>query len=288
MGAKRIALVTDSTSDIPPDLLEQYSIFVQPHVIIWGEQQYRDRVDLQPEEFYRRLRSEKTIPTTSQASAEDFTAMFQRAIQGGAEAIVVIVVNSKFSGAYQSASQAAAGASVPVFVYDSRAVTMGLGWQVLAAARARESGGDAANMLAAADSVRQRVQLYIALDTLEYVYRGGRIGNASRLIGALLNIKPLLYVDHQTGVVEPAGRSMTRRKSIDLLYNNFFAQVGSTDHLHLAVLHGGAAAEAGELLERVRNDFRPVELLTNITCPVLGINTGPQALALCGYSDGSN
>lgn len=290
MGHKRIAIVTDSTCDIPADLIEEYGILVQAHTIIWNGQQYRDRVDLQPDEFYRRLSTDPVMPTTSQATGVDFHARYQQACEHGAEEIVAIVVNSKFSGAYQSALQGMENISVPVHVYDSRAASMGLGWQVLAAARAYVAGGGAAEILAAADAVRQRVQLLICLDTLEYVYRGGRIGNASRLLGTALGIKPLIYIDHERGIVEPGGMAMTRRKGLRLLFDRFFA---SMDHcasrlhagLRVAVLHGDAPREAAELLERVREERHPEELLTNITCPALGINTGPQAIALCGYCE---
>jgi DegV family protein with EDD domain len=281
----RIEIVTDSTCDIPLPLVEQYAIIVQPHVVIWGERQYRDRVDLQPEEFYRLLRTEKTMPTTSQASAQDFAGVFRQARERGAEAVVAILVSGALSGAIQSAQMAAAEAGIPVTIHDSRGATMSLGWQVLAAARAREAGGGVAEMLAAAERVRQRVQLYICLDTLEYVYRGGRIGNARRLVGAMLNIKPLIYINHEAGIVEAGGMAMTRRKGLEMLYQKFFSLVDSSGPLHVAVMHGDAARDAAEMCERVRRDHHPAELLTNITGPALGINTGPKAIALCGYSE---
>ncbi len=284
MASQRIALITDSTCDIPPNLIEQYSILVQPHVLIWNGQQYRDRVDLQPEEFYRRLQAESVLPTTAQASVQDFAAIFQRARDQGAEEIVAVLVNSGFSGAIQSARKAAEESPIPVHIHDSRGATMSLGWQVLAAARAREQGGNAADMVAAAETVRRRVQLYIGLDTLEYVARGGRIGRARRLLGSMLNIKPLIFVNHEVGIVEPGGMALTRGKMLELLYKKFFSLVTVDLPMRIAVLHGDAARDAAEMIERIRREFHPLELLTNITCPALGINTGPHAIALCGYS----
>jgi DegV family protein with EDD domain len=285
MDQSHIAILTDSTCDIPPDLIEEFSIQVQPHVVIWNGQQFRDRVDMPPEEFYRRLGEEKSLPTTSQATVQDFITAFRRAYENGAKYIVAILVNSGFSGAIHSAQQAVEASPIPVYIHDSRGATMGLGWQVLAAARKRACGGNVEDILDAAEQVRRRMQLYICLDTLEYVYRGGRIGNARRMVGTMLNIKPLIQVDHEKGIVEPAGMALTRRKAIDLLYSSFFASVGSLRRLHVAVMHGDAAADAAALLERVKTDFHPLELLTNITCPTLGINTGPRALALCGYAE---
>lgn len=282
---RSIALLTDSTCDIPQTLIDEYAITVLPHIVIWDQQEYLDRVDLQPAEFYQRLRASKRLPTTSQASVQSFADAFEQARAGGAEAVVAILINNRFSGAQQSARQAVEEARLPVYIHDSRNVTMGLGWQVLAAARARDTGGDVADILAAASRVSKRVQLYITLDTLDYVARGGRIGNASRMVGAMLNIKPVIYVDPQTGLVEPSGMAMTRHKAVDMLYHKFFSLMDGQGSTHVAVLHGDAAEEAATLYERVAREQAPAEMLTNITGPVLGINTGPQALALCGYSE---
>ena len=137
--------------------------------------------------------------------------------------------------------------------------------------------------MAAAELVRERVQLFICLDTLEYVYRGGRIGNARRLLGTMLKVKPILTVDHQAGQVEAGGLARTRSRGIEMIYEKFFARMDTTRPLHVAVLHGMAEAEALQLEERVRQEFHPVELFTHLTGPVLGLNTGPRAIALCGY-----
>lgn len=285
MVAKNIQIITDSTCDIPKDLIEQYSILVQPHVLIWNGRSYRDRVDMEPEEFYQRLEVEQALPTTAQASVQDFAHIFQQAYEQGAEEIVALLVNSGFSGAIQSARKAAEEAKLPVHIYDSRGASMSLGWQVLAAARAYERGGDAADMLLAAEAVRKRVQLYICLETLEYVARGGRIGRARKLLGTMLNIKPLIFINHEAGIVEPGGMAMTRHKGLELMFKKFFALMKPGRSMRLAVLHGDAEQDAAEMLERVKREYSPVELLTNITCPALGINTGPQAIALCGYSE---
>jgi DegV family protein with EDD domain len=189
------------------------------------------------------------------------------------------------SGTYQLAKQVGDGMDAPVHVIDSMGPTMSLGWQVLAAARAREAGAALEGMIAAAECVRQTLVQIVCLDTLEYLYRGGRIGSATKFIGSLLDLKPLVQINHRTGLVEPGGRARTRRKSIDMLVELFFEKLDSKKNLHIAVLHGNALAEAQALAERIRQEFAPLELLLNITGPVLGINTGPRALALCGYAD---
>jgi DegV family protein with EDD domain len=283
--ANTTALITDSTYDIPQALIDQYGITVIPQVVVWEDKLYRDRVDLTPEDFYRRLEKDPTWPTTTLPSPADFEKLYRDAISAGAHEIVVMTVSSAMSGTFQLAEQVGQQMDVPVHVVDSKGPTMSLGWQVLAAARIRELGGTATKMIDAAAKVRDKLVQIVCLDTLEYLYRGGRIGNATRFIGSLLDIKPLVQINHKTGLVESAGQARTRKKSIDTLVTRFFEQITPGTLKRIAVLHGNALAEAQALADRIKKDFHPVELLVNITGPVLGIHTGPRALALCGYSE---
>ena len=163
---------------------------------------------------------------------------------------------------------------------------MSLGWQVLAAARCREVGGNALEMITEAAKARLKMVQIVCLNTLEYLQRGGRIGMATRLIGTLLNLKPLVRINHETGLVEASGQARTRKKSIETLEERFFEGIEAGKPLHLAVLHGDALPEAEELAGKIQQEHAPKELLMNITGPVLGIHTGPRALALCGYTEG--
>lgn len=143
-------------------------------------------------------------------------------------------------------------------------------------------------MIQAADEVRRRVALYVSLDTLEYLHKGGRIGGATRFIGSLLNVKPLVYVDHETGRVEAAGQVRTRRRGLDTLYERFFEELGAQEappagKMHIAVMHGDAPQDAQRIITRIEREHPRAELLTDITGPVLGVHTGPRAIALCGY-----
>ena len=284
MSDHRVALITDSTCDIPPRLIERYDIVVVPMHLIWGNETFRDRVDMEPKAFYRRLTEDPEYPTTAQPTPEEFLATYRDVIQAGVEEIVVIAISSEQSGALQSASQAGTMIDHPTHVFDSRSNTMGLGWQVLAAARAREGGAGPSGMIQAADGVRQNLGHYVFLDTMEYLYKGGRIGGATRLIGSLLDIKPLVYVDRDTGRVEAAARIRTRKRGLETLYRRFFEQLGTEDQLHVAVMHGDAPEDAEEIADRIEREYSPEELLVGITGPVLGVHTGPRAIALCGYA----
>ncbi len=285
--AHRTGLVADSTCDIPATLLKRYQILVAPAYIVWGDDFYRDRVEMQPVEFYRRLEEDPVYPTTAHPTPEDFVAAYQALQRQGAEETVVITVSSAMSGTFDSAQQASTQVDLPVYLVDAKGPTMSLGWQTLAAARARDAGGDAEAMVAAAAAARRTMVQYVALDTMEYLQKGGRIGRATQLIGSLLNIKPLVRIDHEAGLVESAGRARTHSRAVDALYETFFAELQpqQDERLHIAVLHGNVPDEAEALADRVRREYAPEELLTNITGPVLGVHTGPRALALCGYKE---
>ena len=283
MSPHPIALITDSTCDIPQNMVEQYNISIIPQIVIWGDEIYRDRIDLLPLDFYHRILEDPILPTTSQPSPETFKQAYQDAIDQGAEEIVIITISSELSGTYQLAKMVADEMPVPVHVVDGKGPTMSLGWQVLAAARAREAGASAAEMVAAADSVRQNMVQILLMDSLEHLLRTGRIGKATQMVGSVLKLKPLVQINHQTGIIEDCGKARTRKKAIDMLVEKFFEQMDTTKPMHITVLHGNALPEAEALAERIQREYTPVELFINITGPVLGINTGPTALDLAGY-----
>jgi DegV family protein with EDD domain len=279
------ALITDSTCDIPQALIDKYGIGIVPLGVVWGDETLRDRVELAPEEFYRRLTKDSRHPSSTQPTPADMEKAFREAIAGGAKEIVMVAISSGMSGTYQLAEQVGRQMEVPVHVVDAKGPTMTVGWQTLAAARVRELGGSALQMVAAAAKARARMVQLVCLDTLEFLHRGGRIGTAKKLIGSLLNLKPIIMVNHQTGTVESLGQERTRKKSIQVFVSRFFEMLGPGKPAHVALLHGDSPDEAGELAERIRGEYAPQELLVNITGPVMGIHTGPRALALCGYTE---
>lgn len=281
----KIALITDSTCDIPKPFLSLYEIQVVPLSIIWGEEQFRDGVDLSAEDFYQRLEKDPILPTTSQPTPQEMVRVYKNAQQGGAEQILIITISSAMCGTFQSAKMAAEQVDIPVHVLDSKANSMSLGWQVLAAARARDEGGSLEDMVKAADKARSTMVYIITLDTLEYLHKGGRIGGASHFIGNLLNLKPQISVDHKTGTVAGGRRSRTRKRALADLFDDFFSTVDSSRPLRVAVLHNAAQAEAEGLAEKIKSAVNPREILISIVSPVLGVHTGPKAVAICGYSE---
>ncbi len=285
MTKHRVALITDSACDIPDSLLELYGIAMVPLYVIWGADQLRDRVDIQPEQFYRRLQSDPVHPTTSQPTPQDFCAALERAQQSGASEAVIATISSGMSSTYNSAQQGSQMIDFPVQIVDTRANSMSMGWQVLAAARAREAVGTAAAMIEAMERVRRTLVTLLYVDTLDYLHRGGRIGSAARWVGTALDLKPLLYVDHESGTVQAGERTRTRRKALERLCDSFLSRFDLRRPLRVAVLHGDDQFAAEDMAERIRQRSTLAELIVSMTSPVLGVHTGPGALALCGYTE---
>lgn len=278
-----IGIITDSTCDIPQELIDRYGIVVIPQLVIWGDQQYRDRIDMSPQEFYERLPKEPVHPHSSLPSLQDFKDAYDKAVAQGADQLVVLTISSAMSGTFQLADSAARLSPIPISVIDSKGPTMTLGWQVLEAARARDEGADMVTITQRVAKVRSLLQQFVAMDSLEYLQHGGRIGDAAKWASTMLHVKPLICINHETGRVQPVSLFRTQKSLVEGMINKFFERLQGSKNLHIAVLHGNALERAQEVARRIQEEFHPVELLINITGPVLGLNTGPNALALAGY-----
>ncbi|MGD9028509.1 MAG: DegV family protein [Anaerolineae bacterium] len=279
---EEVAIVTDSTCDIPPELLEQYGITVVPLYLMWGDEELVDGVDIDNATFYARLPNDPNHPSTSQPTPADFTRVL-KSLQ--ARDVVIITLTKELSGTYASACQAEKQAGQRCHVVDSRSLSMGLGWQVLAAARAREEGADAEGMIAAAARVRERSQLLLTVDTLEYLHRGGRIGTAAKFLGSAVQLKPLLEVNHTTGTLEPVGRVRTRKRAVSRLLEDIFSRVDPDKPMRVTIIHGAAAEEAEGLLQQVKKLYEPLEVIVTAITPVLGVHGGPGVLGIGVYNE---
>jgi len=273
-----IAIVTDSTAYIPPELVRKYGLHVAPQILIWGEETLRDGVDIQPDEFYARLKTAKTMPTTSQVTIAYFQELFQKLSAEGKQ-ILAILISSKLSGTISSAVQAKeAMPQAQVEIVDSYSTAMALGFQVLAAARAAETGKSLAQVADVARGAAAHTGIVFAVDTLEFLHRGGRIGGASRLLGTALNLKPVLeLVD---GRIEPIERVRTKAKARARLLEIVAERVKGKPNLRLATVHAAAEAEAAELLEQAKALMNPVEAVVAVASPVVGNHAGPGTVGL--------
>ena len=282
--AQKIALVTDSTCDIPREWREKYNIIVVPSIIIFGNKQYRDGIDMTAEQFYDQLVKERVHPTTSHPTPAAFLEAYQQAAAQGAEHILTIVVAAAMSGTIVAAQQAAESIDIPVTVIDSCSNSMGIGWQLVAAARVRDAGGDLTDMLAAVEKVRKNIVYFVSLNTIEFLSKGGRIGDAIRFVESVLSIKPLVYVKTENGTVGVSMPARSRKLAISGLQREFFKNINVKLPMHITVLHNNALDEAKDIAQKIIDTYNPKELFISIASPILGVHTGPKALALCGYA----
>lgn len=274
----KVALVSDSTANIPKNLIEKYQITVIPQILVWDNETFLDGIDIQPDEFYTRLKTAKVMPTTSQASPKSFRDTYERLLEQDYE-ILTVVVSAQLSGTMDSAIQAKETLpGAPIEIVDSCSVAMASGFQLLAAARAAETGASLAECKAIAEKARQHTGVVFAVDTLEFLHRGGRIGGGARLLGTALNLKPILEVTG--GRVEPVDRVRTRRKSIVRLLEIIEERIKDRQPIRLATLHANAYEEAREILEIADRRFNSIESVFSEVSPVVGTHTGPRTVGL--------
>ncbi len=273
----KIAVLTDSSAYLPPELVEQYGIHVIPLTVLWGSERLLDGVDITPEEFIQRLAEDPVQPTTTQPNPDDFIDIYKK-LAVEYDAIVVPLISAELSGTVNSAEVAASEFnSIPVRVVDSRLTTMGLGFSVLAAARAASQGKSLMEVEEAARDAASSVKFLFVVDTLEYLHRGGRIGGASKLFGTALSIKPLLHL-HE-GRVDALEKVRTKKKALERMLE-LGAQFTNGRPVRAAVVHAGVPEEAEVLKKRVADLFNCQELLTTSLSPAIANHTGPGTLCL--------
>jgi DegV family protein with EDD domain len=274
----KFAIVTDSTAGVPEEMLSQYDIRVAPQVLIWGEETFQDGVDITPTQFYQRLAKSTVNPTTSQVTPSSFLKIFQELQAEGKDALAILV-STKLSGTVPSANQAMElMPGVRVEIVDSNTIAMALGFVVLAAARAAAQGASLEECKAVAEKARTLTGVVFAVDTLEFLHRGGRIGGGSRFLGTALNIKPILEI--AGGRVEAVERVRTRKKSLTRLVELIEERVAGRSPLRLATLHANAPEDAKTLLDEAAARLGAVESIFSEVSPVIGTHAGPGTVGL--------
>jgi len=271
-----VKIVTDSLSDITGDLAQELGVTVVPLYVRFGEEVYRDRVEMTTDEFYHRLVHDAAFPTTTQPPPGDFVGVYNKLAKETDE-ILVIVVSSKLSGTYQSALQAKSmvEGKCRIEVIDSQTIVMGLGLIVISAAKAAQAG---AKLDELADLVRKampRSHAIMSFDTLKYLAKGGRIGKAQSFLGSILSVKPILTI--RDGEVHPVTRVRSRAAGVDYLYNS----AASYSHIEeLAVEYATTPDEADDLVERLNSVFPKERIYRSTVSPVLGTHAGPHVLSV--------
>lgn len=276
----KVAIVTDSTSSLPKEIQQKYNISIVPQVLIWDEKTYEDGVDIQPDEFYRKLAGSKTTPTTSQVAVVHMKNTFERLLAEGYE-VLGMFLSAKLSGTMQSAHQGRESLQTgqeKVHIFDSETISMALGFQALAVARAAAEGASLKDCLTLAEQARQSTGIYFMVDTLEFLHRGGRIGGAQRLLGTALNLKPILTV--KDGKIEAAERVRAKGKALDRLIEIVAEQSRGKNPVRLATLSANAAEDAQSVRVAANLKIETSEFFSTELSPVLGTHTGPGAVGM--------
>lgn len=270
-----VRIVTDSASDLPEELCRQWDIEVVPLTIRFGEHEYVDRVELSTADFWSKLASSDVLPESAAPSVGAFEETFKRLADDGASGIVCINLAAKLSATMQSAQVAAKAVDglCPIAVIDSDSASMGTGNHALYAARRAREGADVETIVAEVEDRRERQQVFAALDTLEFLRKGGRIGGAQALVGSMLSIKPVISIVR--GAVEQAGKVRTRSKALQFLIDQI--PEGSVEQI--AILHADAPDIDG-FVEQVRARVPDAELIVGDVGPVIGVHSGPRIMGL--------
>ena len=270
-----VHVVTDSACDLPQDAIAGKAITVVPLTIRFGENEYVDRKDLTPAEFWSKVKASPVLPETAAPPPGAFEQAYRDAIANGADGIVCITLSGDLSATYESAELAARNmGDVPIRVVDSKSITMGLGFMVLAAAEAAAAGKGVDDVAGAAEDLIPHTYVYGCLDTLDNLKKGGRIGGAQAFLGSLLSIKPIINIS--SGSVEEEAKQRTRAKSLKYLSDKVKA-AGNVDKL--AVM-SGAAEDVGQLIDLLAADFPRDQIVIGEIGAVIGTHGGPGVVGV--------
>ncbi len=280
----KVRIVTDSTADIPLEERERLGITMIPLKIHFGEETYLDAVTIGADEFYKKLKASSALPTTSQPSPLEFSEVYERILTEEPDtSIISIHLASVLSGTYQSATiaQSMLEGSVDISVVDSKSASFGIGCQVVRAAEMAEAGHSKREILDELKRLREGLHLYFLVDTLEYLQKGGRIGKASALIGSILNIKPILTLDDNGGVMpkeKVRGTKKAMNRIIELLKEDF-----GDAPVCMILAWTDEKAVTMELEERLKQEMNIKHISYTTVGAVIGTHTGPGTSAVFMY-----
>ncbi len=273
----RVRIITDSACDLPEEIARRLEIDIVSLNIRFGDQEFTDRVDLSPAEFWAKCKASKTLPATSAPSPGAFQAAYQRAITDGCDGVIVLTLSALLSATHQSATVAAEAivGQIDVRVIDTKAVSMAQGLLVMDVAEAAIAGDDLETLVTHAEGLLTKVGVVAMLDTLEHLIKGGRVGGAKALLGQVLSIKPLLEL--KDGLVAEAGRQRTKAKALTAI-----AEVAKSHAplRRLALIHG-ASSEVSVLEALVAGIQVEYPLVIADMGPTVGTHGGPGIIGLC-------
>jgi DegV family protein with EDD domain len=276
-----IKIVTDSASDIPLKLREELGITVVPLYVRFGSETFIDGVTITNDEFYRRLVSNDIFPNTIQPSPADFKKVYEE-LAKDADGIVSIHLSEKFSGTCNAAKQAKSllNSKCPIEVINSDSMTIGLGMICIAAAKAAKNGESLANIVKIVNEAITEIHIMVLFDSLKYLAKGGRIGQAKSLLGTLLNIKPLLGM--KEGIVVPISKARSYSKGVEQLYNFLFNSLQDQSNIKdISIMYNTNQKEASDLVDRISPLYPKEKIIYGQIGPILGVHAGPNLILTC-------
>ena len=283
MDEKKIVVITDSSAYIPESALVGLNVKVIPLWLLWEGESFRDGVDIRPTEFYKRLRASKTLPTSSQPTVPEFID-FYREVAQDADTIVSVLVSTKISGTIVNAQAAIEQLpELDIQLVDSYNSAMGLGHVVLAAARAAAEGKPVADVVAAAEQMRERINFIFVVDTLEYLHKGGRIGGAKRLMGTALRVKPML--EFRGGQIEPLEQVRTKKKAYARLLELAAERLAGRPMAEATISDIDNPTDGDAVAQMVMERFDPKIIHRSKVSPVVGTHTGPGTIGFAFYAE---
>ena len=275
----KVAIVTDSTAYLPEELTAEYGISVIPLAVIWGDDNLLDNVDIKADQFYKKLSKTDVMPSTSQPTIQAFLDKYTKLHHDGYD-ILTVVISAELSGTMDSALQAKK--MIPeanIIVINSQTTSLPLAFMVLAAARAAKRGASLEKCEEIVETIREHTQVFFAVDTLEFLHRGGRIGGAARFLGTALGLKPILYL--KDGKVEALEKVRSSKRAHQRLVELVEAGIdGKTPTNVIGVVHASTEDAATGLLKLAKRKFKPDEVFMTSISPVLGTHTGPGAIGM--------
>lgn len=275
---KKVAIVTDSSTYLPQDLVDDLGLHVVPLTLHWDDKSYRDGIDIQAEEFYEKLSKTNSIPTTSQTPVNVFDQLFEKLLAED-YAVFALLISSGISGTVKSAMQSKTNfPDAPLEVMDSQLVSMALGFLVLRVARAAKDGASLEECVALANETYPKIGVYFTVDTLKYLAKGGRINTASRLLGAALDIKPIMEI--REGKIELVESVRSRRKSMQRMLEMVDRDISGREPVRISTFHAAAEDDCDRLMQEAMARFYPIETISTYVSPVIGSHTGPGTLSI--------
>lgn len=279
----KLAIVTDSTAYIPKSIREKYNIYIVPLSVNFGEESFREEIDISSQDFYEKMRNSTELPTTSQPAIGDFLELFGKLSEEYDE-IITIHLSKNISGTFEAAQSAANTVeNVTVFPFDSQLSAMPQGLSVLAAAELREAGKTGKEIIAYLEEMRPKTRAYFMVDDLTNLQKGGRLSSAQALLGSLLNVKPILHL--VDGFIVPFEKIRTRKKAIKRMVDMLEQATENENVRKVVFIHGNNEVSAEELRAEYVKKYPEIETIISCFGPVIATHLGENSIGLSWYTE---